>query len=70
VPARLREISAASALLDRVLDVAGGLLRLAFGFLGQALGLLRLAADDLAGLFLNLAGGFLDRALDLILVQG
>src|SRR5450631_2656597 len=52
---------AASALLERGLEVAGGLLRLAFGFLGHALGLLRLASDDLAGLFLNLAGGFLDR---------
>jgi hypothetical protein len=59
----------AVALVDRVTQIAGFFLHLAFDLLGQTFGLLFTAADSLADFFLNLAADILGFTFDLVVVH-
>src|SRR5450830_409389 len=63
------ERSAVAAILNNILGVAGFFLQLAFGLLGEPLGLLLAAADDVAHFFLDLAADVFGLAFDLVFVH-
>jgi hypothetical protein len=61
--------AAASWVLDRILQVAHGFLRLSFDLFAQTLGLLLFATDHFAGLLLDFTSCILDNAFDLICIH-